>query len=364
MKIYHISTVHERTDERILKKECISLVKAGFDVSFVIADGKGNEEKSGVKIIDAGNINGNRIKRFFKGIKLVRKIIRQDKPDVVHFHDPELLLLVIFFAKKTIMIYDSHENLPKQILSKPHLYAWIRKPVAKLAAWFEKIAARKIYGIISVTEEIVERFKKYNPNAILIRNYPVLESFEDIDWNLKNGDIIYAGGITEIRGALEMAKIANSLKKTIHFYGPVYPQALQQEMINLGGEFVKFYGFIDQDELFSICHKASFGLILLHPVPNYINSSPNKLFEYMLNGMVVIASDFLVWKEVVEKYDCGVCIDPFNVNGAVNIINELLANPEKMKKMGENGRKAVESYFTWECESKTLIDFYKNIILK
>lgn len=364
MKIYHISTVHERTDERILKKECISLAKAGFNVSFVIADGKGNDKVEEVNIIDAGTLSSNRIIRVFKGIKRMCKIIHRDKPDVIHLHDPELLFLARKYAKKCVVIYDSHENLPKQILSKPYLSHWIRKPVAKLSAWVEKRVTKNIFGVISVTEEIVERFKQYNPNSILIRNYPVLESFSPIDWNLKNGDIIYAGGITEIRGAIEMAKVAKKLQKTVHFFGPVDPQTLQQEMINIGGEWVKFYGFINQDDLFAICHKASIGLILLHPVPNYINSSPNKLFEYMSSGMAVIASNFPVWKEVVEKYDCGVCVNPLNVDDISMAISELLENQEKMKRMGENGRNAVEKYFTWQAESETLIDFYNQITLK
>ena len=84
----------------------------------------------------------------------------------------------------------------------------------------------------------------------------------------------------------------------------------------------------------------------------------------MACGMAVIASNFPVWKKIVEKYNCGVCIDPFDVDRIVNVINDLLVNPEKVKQMGENGRQAVMKNFTWECESKTLIDFYNNIVLK
>ena len=42
-KIVHITSVHQRFDTRIFQKECQSLRKAGYDVSLVVADGKGNE---------------------------------------------------------------------------------------------------------------------------------------------------------------------------------------------------------------------------------------------------------------------------------------------------------------------------------
>jgi glycosyltransferase involved in cell wall biosynthesis len=190
-----------------------------------------------------------------------------------------------------------------------------------------------------------------------------LESFKPIDWNEKNDDIIYSGGITEIRGAIEMAKVAKKLQKTIHFFGPVDPQQIQQEMLNIEDKFVKLYGNIEQSNLFAICQKASIGLILFHPVPNHINCSPNKLFEYMSSGMAVVASDFPVWKAIVEKYDCGVCVNSLDIDSITMGINELLENPEKMKRMGENGRNAVLEHFNWEIESQTLIDFYNNITL-
>ena len=62
-KIVHITSVHQRFDTRIFQKECQSLRKAGYDVSLVVADGKGNETYEGIKIYDVGKEN-NRIKRL------------------------------------------------------------------------------------------------------------------------------------------------------------------------------------------------------------------------------------------------------------------------------------------------------------
>ena len=363
MKAYHISTVHHRYDGRI-KKECESLLKAGFDVSFVVADGKGDDLHSGVKIIDAGFAGKKRINRFLKGTKLVRKIIERAQPDLLHFHDPELLFLARKMAKKYIVIYDAHEDLPKQIITKSYIPLFFRKLVASLAGYVEKRAAKKIHGVVSVVDEIVNRYKKYQPNTILVANYPVINPEETIHFELKNGSVVYAGGVSAVRGALEMAKVAKELQEPVHIYGKIFNETLQKECEQLSDSYARLYGQIEQEKLFNILREASIGLIILHPAPNYINSSPNKLFEYMAYGMVVIASNFPVWKNIVESCECGICVNPLNISETVNAIQHLKNNPETAIQMGKNGRKAVLEYFNWEVESRKLVELYCGLFYK
>ena len=355
MKVYHISTVHPRYDGRI-KKEYVSLLEAGFDVSFVVADGKGDELYAGVKIIDAGFPGEGRKNRFLKGPKLVRKIIQRDNPDVLHFHDPELLFLAQKMAKKHIVIYDAHEDLPKQILHKFYIKPFLRIPIAFIAGYIEKRAAKKIHGVISVVDEIVERYQKYQSNTILVANYPTINAKENINYELKNGSIVYAGGVNKVRGVVEMVKVAKQIQMPIHIYGKI-----EKECESLSNSYAKFYGQIIQENLFDIFKKSSIGLIVLHPVPNYINSSPNKLFEYMAYGMAVIASDFPVWRNIVDTYKCGICVNPLNIDEIANAISYLKNSPETVIEMGKNGRKAVLEHFNWEIESRKLIELYQKI---
>ena len=73
--IYHITSVHQRYDTRIFKKECTSLAEKGHNVNLIVCDGLGNEIKNNVNIIDTGVSNKiGRIKRFTKFYK-VKKIL-------------------------------------------------------------------------------------------------------------------------------------------------------------------------------------------------------------------------------------------------------------------------------------------------
>jgi glycosyltransferase involved in cell wall biosynthesis len=102
--------------------------------------------------------------------------------------------------------------------------------------------------------------------------------------------------------------------------------------------------------------------VLYHSGPNHDDSQPNKLFEYMAAGLPVIASNFALWKEIVEKNQCGICVNPLNPQEIATAINWMLQNPAGANLMGKNGQNAVLEKYNWETESQKLIKFYKEIL--
>jgi len=108
--------------------------------------------------------------------------------------------------------------------------------------------------------------------------------------------------------------------------------------------------------------KLRVGLVLFYPEPNQINSQPNKLFEYMSAEIPIVASNFPLWKEIVEGNQCGICVDPLNPEEIARAIEYLITHPDEAQRMGENGRKAVIEKYNWESESKKLIELYRKIL--
>ena len=361
MKVFHVTSVHPRYDTRIFKKECISLAQTGYDVTLIVCDGQGDEVCEGVKIIDAGNYNrAPRLKRVHLGPKAIySKLKKVAQINVVHLHDPELIFLGKKLAKKGIkVIYDSHENLPKQIMSKPYIPSWARKIISYSINKIELSVAKKFFSVVTVTDEIQKRFLSVNNNSLLVRNYPVLKSFPEPDFSKKDMSFMYAGGVTSIRGAKEMAQASNKAGIEVQVYGPVDSDVVDYTK---NCPFFKLNGSLKQEDLIKVYATSSIGFILFYKVPNHMVCSPNKLFEYMASGMAVIASDIPMWKEIIDEYKCGICLDPYDVNAIADTMIYMKNHPDEVEKMGRNGRKAVLEHFSWECESKTLLKLYKDM---
>ena len=101
--------------------------------------------------------------------------------------------------------------------------------------------------------------------------------------------------------------------------------------------------------------------MILQPAENYTDSQPIKLFEYMAAGLPVIASDFPLWINLVERNECGICVNPRDPMEVRSACEKLLQTPKLGQKMGERGRKKVEESFCWSKEEKTLIALYSSL---
>lgn len=149
----------------------------------------------------------------------------------------------------------------------------------------------------------------------------------------------------------------------LHIYGQFRPAQLEEELRILQGfKYVKFHGWVQQDKVFEGISKADIGLLLFHPVSNHIEALPNKLFEYMMVGLPFVASDFPLWRKLVQNEECGLLANPLDPVDISEKIQLLIDNKELALRMGSNGQKAVEEKYNWNCEARTLLSIYKQLL--
>jgi glycosyltransferase involved in cell wall biosynthesis len=218
-------------------------------------------------------------------------------------------------------------------------------------------------------------------NVVTVRNYPLLSYFvlrdEGIVWPSKTPEdtfhVIYVGGVTRVRGSVELVKTLQIVKLDGHrkvklsLIGPVMPAGLKADLDTLIRahelqDSVCMPGPVLHEEVSELLAQAHVGIATLHPDPNYLESLPTKLFEYMAVGLPVIASNFPLWKEIVEVNNCGLCVDPLNPKEIAQAIEYLLAHPEEARRMGENGRRAVLEKYNWEKERAKLLVLYEELL--
>ena len=263
------------------------------------------------------------------------------------------------------MIYDAHEDVPRQILAKHWIPNFLRKLISRTFERYENYVASKITYIITSTPTIEVRYKKININSEAICNYPILKENGELPaWETRKNQICYVGGITEIRGIREIIKVLEEAPETqLNLAGNFSPSSLRDEFVNLDvWNRVNEFGQVDRPGVIKILNESKLGMVTLHPRDNYLDSLPIKMFEYMYAGIPVIASNFPLWIKIINENNCGICVDPFDIKATKQAVEELLSNDKLAEEMGLNGRDAVLKQFNWEIEEKKLINIYRSII--
>ncbi len=367
IKVCHITSVHSWDDSRIFHKECCSVAAAGYDITLLVANGI-DGVVNGVKIINVPIENKGRIQRIaFAGKQMLEKAIEL-KADIYHLHDPELLRIAVLLKKKTgaKVVFDAHEDLPKQIMDKGWIPTFIRGTISSLAHRYEMKITSQIDGVISVTDSICNRFRKANSHVALVANFPKLDEITLLSTDKKvtkvENSICYVGALFPTRGIKELVIAVGKTNATLLLAGKFSEKEFEEEVRSLEGwKQVDFLGYLDREGIVEVLQKATIGMVTLHPTKSYKESLPIKLFEYMLAKLPIISSNFEFWKPLVEGNNCGLMVDPLNTDEIAEKINYLLANPALCEEFGNNGYNAVLANYSWESQAKNLIDLYESI---
>ena len=367
-KVCHISTVHREDDNRILFKECCSIRKAGYDVSLIITSDK-IKKVNGVEIVPLTKKDGRIQRLLYRRKEAYKRAIELDA-DIYHFHDPELIPMgkkLIRKGKK--VIYDVHEDVPKQILAKSYLGPmWMKKIISFIFDKYEKYQSKSFSGIVTILDELKMEFEKVNNNVISVKNYAVREVIDkSVPLEDKNNReefiILYIGAITEIRGIKEMIKATEKFNGKVKLWiaGIWESEELKKECEALKGyENTVYYGNFKAKDLYKYVKSADIGLSVLHPTPNYKKAIPTKVIEYMACEIPVILSDFKFWRELFG--DVGIYVNPLDVNEISEAIHFYINNRDMIKIIGKNNRENYINNFCWDAEEEKLLCLYKKLL--
>lgn len=364
-RICHFSSVHPQGDTRVFLKECVSMAEH-YNVDLVVTNGTGGLKK-GVNVHVVEPKGSSRLRRMIFSSKAVYNKAKSLDADLYHFHDPELLPYALLLKwKGKNVVYDAHEDVPKQLMGKYWINKYLRKIVAGLFRGFENFVARRLSGVITATPYITKRFKKVNPNTITVNNFPFIDELTTVSTRVpaEKNNICYVGGITEIRGITTLVKaMENTSGVELLLAGSFSPESYAREIKKEPGwKKVHFLGPVNREQVAEIFSKSFAGIVTFQPLPNHIDAQPNKMFEYMSAGLPVIGSDFELWRSIIQGNNCGICVDPMDAKALAAAIMDLKTNAAKVKEMGQNGKNAVMEKYHWETESESLRNFYEAIL--
>lgn len=367
IRVCHVTSAHTRYDVRIFHKECKSLANNGFDVTLLVNDNLPNEFIDGVKIVSTKLKPKNRYERMVKAKKYIKKNMIDIDANIYHFHDPELLLEADWIKNKgKKVIFDFHEDVPQQILYKKWIPQKVRRIVSLVYKIYEKNKAKKYDALITVTPKFVDRLSQINPNTIMITNYPIFREKYRIDNSTKKRAICFAGGITPQWHHENIIKAIEKIEDIEYILAGSGSQEYINQLQTLEGwKKVRYLGRVPYEKVQEIYSESMMGIALLSnntQVGDEGTLGNTKIFEFMEAGLPIICSNNKLWKEIIEKYECGIVVDPNNVMEIQKEIKKVLNNKSSILTMGKNGRKACEVEFNWASQEELLDQVYKKVI--
>ena len=364
-KVCVFTSVH-RADDHRLRKESRSLVSAGYDLVMVAP-----HERD--ETIDNYRVRAiprplTRPERMTRTAWSAYSAARREQAAIYHFHDPELLPLALLLKMQgKRVIYDAHEDVPRDIMLKtyiPKLPRWLLAQFARVA---EKGSAMLLDGVVVASDHMIRGFRAAR-RVISVRNFPDLARFQAQQRRANSPEfrIIYIGSLAAVRGVRKLVEalphVRPDLNVRLSLYGELDPPGFFEELQKLPGwQYVDFGGSLDHNDVPQALASAHVGMACLQPTETYISAIPTKLYEYLAAGLPLIASNFPLYRAIVEKHRCGLCVDPTDPVAIAHAIEQLADHPEQREELGRRGR-ALSGAYAWAGEAGKLLDLYADVL--
>jgi len=374
MKIANIVFNSFINDSRVLK-ESISLANNSWHVE-VIAHGDKDlakiEQKENFKIIRLNYLDRKVTKSKFAKLKIylawIKEVVSYVKDfDILHCNDlntmPIAFIIKKFYNKDIKIVYDAHEYE-----TEVNGLSGIQKTITKK---LENFLIKYADKIICVSDSIANKYTElYNiPKPALVLNTPSYQKIEKKDifretLNISKDKTIflYQGGLSHGRGIeilLETFKLIDDKKSVIVFMG----YGVLEDMVKEASKEynnIYFHEAVSPDVLLDFTCSGDFGILFYeNNCLNHYYCSPNKMFEYLMAELPVIASNLYEMKRLVEDNNIGIVAKQNTPDGLKEAIQEALLLDKQ--KLHVNIQKVKEIY-NWQEQERVLLRVYEELV--
>lgn len=367
-KILHLTFAHNPFDVRVFEKEAVSLAQDNFSVTLGVPL-TDNPEMADGDIID--NVTFRHLPRakgirgYWKRLQLAAELIADVNPHLIHIHDPELILLYFMIGGRKI-VYDAHEDAPKEALlinAKKPIKARLMALYWRLLLW---LVYKKFSGVVAAVASIQAQFPQ--SKTILVRNYPMFSRIAPAgaSLNQRANHFAYIGTISRERGLFEMLDAVEHLHEQqakLVLIGKFVNSAEEQTArAHRAWDRVKYLGWQRWDEALAELDHCRAGFLVLEPDPSFAEALPVKLFEYIGKGLPIIHTNIEAWNRLTGE--AGIQVSFGETDQLVNAMRSIMNNTQ----LAAMAEKTLErrTYFvenlSWENEFKNLRSLYRNIL--
>lgn len=372
-------------DARV-RREAGTLCRAGYEVSVYCLHAPGKTVRKevlpsgvhvqrvgfrpGARLVEEGRGRSSALSMMFSVVLVQVSMLMRiafSRPEVVHAHDVNMLPIGWLAARLSgaRLVYDAHE-----ISTSREDYQHLRRLVARLEAWL----MRRVEATITTTATRARYFSRaYGVSRpLVLQNRPVPHELpsEDVlrrSLGIEEGRLVvlYQGGVQAGRGlklVLRAAACINSADFVFVGSGRLKPE-LQRMASELSlDDRVHFVSALPVDDLPAWTACADIGLqVIENTCFNHFSTDSNKLFEYIMVGVPVIASNLPEIRKIVREEDVGILLEPGNVEGLVKAIDGLVENHSERQAMRKRALSAA-TRLSWESQEERLLNLYRKVL--
>jgi glycosyltransferase involved in cell wall biosynthesis len=339
-----VSTVHRADDTRIREKLIPTLAPLGT-ITYAV---RPPEPSSRAGIERWIGLGGGRLRRNLTALQL----LVGRSYDVAITHDPELLpasIVAGLFGRR--VVFDLHENVPGQLLTKE----WLPKPLRRPLSWTSRLLLRLAERTCAIT--LAE--PGYAP--LFAGRHPVFANYPD---HLpapqpSDGAVVYVGDVTTVRGVpfLAAALATAAPEVTLRIIGPCSEEmAAELRRTNRSAQVV---GPLPHAEAMAAMATAAVGVAPLLDTPNYRYSLPTKVIEYLGSGVPVIASDLPGTRDEIGDLPGVRLVSPGDAPSWETTLRDVLSDDE-LRTAAQTNAAAVREQFAWPADA--VRDWYRELL--
>jgi glycosyltransferase involved in cell wall biosynthesis len=329
----------------------INLANKGCSV--LIISNTGNEN-SHVKVINRG-------KYFF--ILNSYRILRKEKPDVLHSHSRWNILTpsVIYklFHPKTTIIHTYHTEFAGKIqvikrkiiellLSKCNAVTFVSEDLERNIDEQLKIRTKKsvIYPGVAIKQVNEDEVNKFRDKYDLKDAKPIISFIGPLVWKRK------VEGVRQLIGSFRIVRKTYPTAKLLIIGDGPHKRELERIVKEFHmTEEVIFTGFLDNTFI-------PLSIIDIYTHISLQEGMPIALLEAMRMGKPVITTKAGGIPEVIEHGKNGLIVEPEPKEIAQTIIS-LYNDKERMRCLGVDAKKTVEERYRWEDIAQEFLVLYE-----
>ncbi|MDE2835658.1 MAG: glycosyltransferase [Bacteroidota bacterium] len=177
--------------------------------------------------------------------------------------------------------------------------------------------------------------------------------------------LLHQGSIQKDRGCWLLVEAMRQVRGAILVFlggGPLKPVLESYVRRESLGHCVRFLDPVPPDSLLSVTATADAGITLLEDTClNHRFALPNKLFEYVMAGLPVIASDLPEIANLVRSYHIGCVVDPSRQEDLVQALQRVTSDP-RQRQIWATNTPSVLNKFNWESAAERFTAAYSNLL--